>query len=273
MLWVLEGVAPMFGRRPNRLRHDAANIALGIINALMTALVFAAATRWVANWAAGRKFGLLSLLDGPAWARWAAAIILFDLWMYAWHVANHKAPLLWRFHQVHHADGELDASSALRFHTGEIALSSVARLAVVPLLGMTVEQLLVYEMILQPVILLHHSNVRFPPAVDYALRWLIVTPRIHWVHHSKIRRETDSNYSSIFSLWDRLFRTLRWHDPRTIELGLEYTGEPETRDLGKMLALPLHQPPRAPDGACDDSPGRKAGVPDAPRDQCPDRGE
>ena len=240
-LWVIEGFAPMFGRRPDRVRHDAANIALGLFNAAMTALLFATALAAAAAWAQRERFGLLHRLDAPAWIEWALAIVLFDLWMYGWHVANHKVPLLWRFHQVHHADAQLDASSALRFHTGEIALSSLARLAILPLLGMSLAQLLTYEMILQPIILLHHSNVRFPAALDRVLRLLIVTPRIHWVHHSRLRSEHDANYASVFSFWDRLFRTLRWKEPRAIDMGLAYTGERETRDLRQMLVLPFRR--------------------------------
>jgi sterol desaturase/sphingolipid hydroxylase (fatty acid hydroxylase superfamily) len=106
---------------------------------------------------------------------------------------------------------------------------------------MTVLQLLVYELILQPIILLHHSNVRFPEPLDRLLRLVIVTPRIHWVHHSKIRAEHDANYASVFSWWDRLFRTLRWRTPPELELGLFYTGEPETRDVRTMLALPFRK--------------------------------
>lgn len=250
-LWVWEGVAPMFGGRHRgtaaggRLRKDAANIALGLMNAGLVALLFAASVVAVADWAARERFGLLNRVEWPAWVEWALATVLFDAWMYGWHLANHKVPLLWRFHQVHHADAELDASSALRFHTGEIALSSIARLVILPLLGMSFVQLLAYELILQPIILLHHSNVRFPEALDRVLRLVIVTPRIHWVHHSKVRAETDSNYASVLSCWDRLFRTLRWKDAPELELGLPYTGERETRSLPRMLALPFRRTGRS----------------------------
>ncbi len=248
LLWVLEGLWPMFGWRPHRWRHDAANLALGLLNAAVVSLLFASLLAADAAWAEQNRFGLLRLLRMPAWLNWTLAIVLFDLWMYLWHVANHKTPILWRFHQVHHADRELDATSALRFHTGEIVLSSITRLAVLPLLGMTLAQLLVYELILQPIILLHHSNVRFPAGLDRVLRLVIVTPRIHWVHHSKLRIETDSNYSSVLNGWDRLFRTLRWKKPQEIEWGLDYTGEQESNELGGILGLPLRKftTPRKP---------------------------
>ena len=194
----------------------------------------------VAAWSAEHGLGLLHLVDLPPWASWAAAIILFDLWMYVWHVLNHKVPLLWRFHAVHHADRRLDVTSAVRFHTGEIVLSAAARLAVVPLLGLTLEQLLLYELVLQPIILFHHSNVRTHPLLDRVLRWIIPTPRVHWVHHSKVRMETDSNYGSVFSWWDRVFRTFRLRpDAGRIEFGLEISGDHESDDLTGMGIMPF----------------------------------
>jgi len=172
---------------------------------------------------------------------WPAGLLLFDAWMYAWHVLNHKLPLLWRFHAVHHADRELDTSSALRFHTGEIILSGCARLAVLPAIGLTIQQLLLYETMLLPVILFHHANVRIPKRLDEWIRAVIVTPRMHWVHHSRLRPETDSNYASVLSVWDRLFGTFRMRDdPGRIELGLdEDRDERQWRTLWGMLIRPF----------------------------------
>jgi sterol desaturase/sphingolipid hydroxylase (fatty acid hydroxylase superfamily) len=163
--------------------------------------------------------------------------------MYVWHVLNHKISFLWRFHAVHHADKEVDASTALRFHTGEIVFSTLARLVVLPLLGMTLPQLFLYEAILLPVILFHHSNVRVPYRLDTALRWLIPTPWMHWVHHSRWRPETDSNYGSVLSIWDRIFGTLRLRDdPWRLNLGLEEDQEEsEWRTLLGMLVRPFRR--------------------------------
>lgn len=241
VLWVLEGVAPEFARRGQRLAHFLRNIALGVMNGLIVAALFAAALLAVTEWARERGFGLLNLLELPWWLAWPLAIVLFDFWMYVWHVLNHKIPFLWRFHAVHHSDAELDASSALRFHTGEIVLSSMLRLAVVPLLGMSLAQLLLYELILLPVILQHHSNIRMPARVDRVLRTIIVTPWMHWVHHSQWQPETDSNYASVFSWWDRLFRTFRLRqDPERIELGLDGLRPEQWSTFKGMLLLPLN---------------------------------
>ena len=241
VLWVLEAVAPMFAERRRRVSHDAANVALGLLNAVVAALLFGGAMLLVTEWARQEPFGLLHWLDWPAWIAWPLGLVLFDAWMYVWHVLNHKTPLLWRFHAVHHADRELDASSAMRFHTGEIVLSSCARLAVLPLIGLTMPQLLVYESILLPVILFHHSNVRVPRRVDAIIRWVVVTPWMHWVHHSRWQPETDSNYASVLSIWDRLFGTFRLRDdPTRIELGLDDDhDERQWRTLWGMLTRPF----------------------------------
>ena len=132
LLWILESFAPMFLERGRRVSHDAANVALGLLNAAIAAVIFGGAMLLVTEWARQQPLGLLHWLDAPAWVSWPVAIVLFDGWMYGWHVLNHKVPLLWRFHAVHHSDREMDASSALRFHTGEIVLSGCGRLIVLP---------------------------------------------------------------------------------------------------------------------------------------------
>jgi len=246
VLWLLESIVPMFIERKRRLSHDVSNLALGLLNAVVAATLFGAAMLLVTEWARQQPFGLLHWLDMPTWIAWPIGLLLFDMWMYIWHVLNHKVPLLWRFHAVHHADREVDASTALRFHTGEIILSGIARLAVLPLIGLTMPQLLVYELIFLPVIMFHHSNVRVPGHLDAILRWVIVTPWMHWVHHSRWQPETDSNYASVLSIWDRVFGTFRLRaDPRTIDLGLDDQREEhdarQWRTLWGMLRRPFRR--------------------------------
>ena len=242
LLWLVEGLVPMFEGRRGRARHDAANVALGILNAAVAAFVFAGATLAATEWARASSFGVLHWLGAEGVWGFALGFVLFDLWQYLWHRLNHALPLLWRFHAVHHADRELDASSGLRFHTGEIVLSSVARLAVLPLLGMTIGQVLLYEAVLLPLILFHHGNVGVSAGADRWLRWLVVTPWMHWVHHSDYQPETDSNFSSVFSFWDRIFGSFRLvADPRALTLGLEETGRRDWATLPGMLAMPFRR--------------------------------
>ncbi len=248
-LWIAEGIVPMFVGRAHRAAHTARHMALAAINAGVLALVFAGATLGVSAWAEGRGVGLLRLVAIPPWAHWALALVLIDLWQYFWHRLNHRVPLLWRFHAVHHSDAEMDASSGVRFHIGEIVLSGLARLAVLPAIGATVEHVALYELIVTPIVLFHHSNIRVPRRLDRVLRLVIVTPWMHWVHHSRLQPETDSNYSSGLSVWDRLFRTFRLRDdPRTIRLGLDgYDGE-RSRTLAGMLASPARKTPASEPG-------------------------
>lgn len=174
------------------------------------------------------------------WAGWwtvALDVVLLDLWIYWWHRANHNLAFLWRFHEVHHLDQFLDSTSAVRFHFGEVVLSSLVRAAVIVALGMPVLSVVVFESVVLLAAIFHHSNVALPPRVETALSRLIITPGIHWVHHHAIRADTDSNYGTIFSFWDRLFgsrsRTRRW---ASMPIGVEGRRE---RGVVRLLLRPF----------------------------------
>lgn len=243
VLWTAESVAPMFVGRNRRPSHIANNLGLAALNAGV-AYFFAFGILWVTTWVQSENFGLLHVVALPGWANWVVAIVLFDCWQYWWHRINHRVPLFWRFHAVHHADAEMDASSGVRFHTVEMTFSFFARLIVLPVIGLTIPQLLVYEAISLPVILFHHSNVRLPGPVDRRLRWLIVTPWMHYVHHSRWQPETDSNYASFLSVWDRIFGSFRLREkPQEISLGLDNWDEREWRNLPDMLVAAFRKAP------------------------------
>lgn len=240
LVFWLEGVFPLFQGRKERIRHALRNVGTGALNGLVISLGFAAVTLKSIQIAENNSWGLLRQIDLSPLIEGVFAFILFDLWMYVWHVANHQIPFLWRFHRMHHSDLEVDSTSALRFHTGEIILSSLLRLIVIPLIGMQFLHLLIYEICLQPIIIFHHSNVALPEKIDRILRMVIVTPNMHRVHHSQIRDETDSNYSSIFSFWDRMIRSFRKRkDTRTLVYGLPYLQEKEWQSLWGMLRTPF----------------------------------
>jgi sterol desaturase/sphingolipid hydroxylase (fatty acid hydroxylase superfamily) len=160
--------------------------------------------------------------------------------MYWWHRMNHRVPFLWRFHRVHHADARMDVSTALRFHPGEIVLSAALRLVVTAAIGAELWQMALYEAIATPIVAFHHSNINLPRRVDDALRWLLVTPWMHWVHHSRLRAETNSNYASVLSVWDRIFGSYRLRpDPDAIEFGLVEFPETERNErVVGMLRMP-----------------------------------
>ena len=241
LLWCLETWLPLYRKRHrNRLRHAGRNIAIALFNTVIIALMFSGITAMVAVWNQNHRFGLLYLIDLPLAIETGIALLLFDGWMYFWHRANHAIPFLWRFHRMHHSDREMDVTSATRFHIGELILSSVLRLGVLPLLGLELWQLILYEVMLLPVIQFHHSNVNLPERWDRLLRTIIVSPNMHRVHHSRIRPETDSNYSSVFSFWDRLARTFRRRDDvEDIEFGLVEFDDAKWQTIAGMLRTPF----------------------------------
>lgn len=247
LIFWLEGLFPLFQGRKERLRHALHNLGIGALNGLVISLGFAAVTLKSIQIAENHSWGLLRQFQWSPFAEGIAAFILFDLWMYIWHRANHQIPFLWRFHRMHHSDLELDSTSALRFHTGEIILSSLLRLVIIPLIGMQFIHLLIYEICLQPVIIFHHSNVALPEKIDRIFRAVIVTPNMHRIHHSQVRDETDSNYSSIFSFWDRIIWSFRKRkDTRMLVYGLPYLQEREWQSLWGMLRTPFVNVPKEP---------------------------
>ena len=238
VLFALEQIFPL--RRTTR-----ALVGRLMVNLALSALTFAAAFLLVKpaalramHWSDARPFGLLHLLTLPEWLRYVLAFLLLDLAFYYWHVLNHRVPFLWRFHNVHHYDPDLDVSTGFRFHFGEVAFSTVFRVVQVALLGVSLPQFAAYEILFQASTLFHHSNVRLPERLEHWLNLVFVSPRMHGVHHSQIRAETDSNFSVVFSFWDRLHRSLRLNVPQDeIKIGVPGYAEPgDNRVLASLTA-------------------------------------
>jgi sterol desaturase/sphingolipid hydroxylase (fatty acid hydroxylase superfamily) len=243
ILWTLEAVIPFLPNRRERVKHSARNITIGAFNAVILAVLYAPILFRLTAWTETNDFGLLRLFDLPLWASVISAVLLQDAWMYAWHRANHRFLFLWRFHKVHHSDPEMDASTAVRFHTGEILISAVLRLGIIAVLGLSLWQVLLYDLLIIPIILFHHSNVQFPEKLDKYYRALFASPAMHRIHHSPERIETDSNYSTVFSFWDRLARSFRLRK-NAVELkyGLgEFTGT-ETERFSVLAMMPFQGP-------------------------------
>lgn len=240
LLWALEAWLPAADMRRGRRRHAARNVSLGLLNAAALALLAGPFVARADGWAEDAGLGLLRLLALPPAGAAVVALLLLDGWMYLWHRANHQVELLWRFHRVHHSDPEMDATTALRFHPGEVLIAAALRLAVIPLLGVSLGQLLIYESVLLPVILFHHSNVNFPERFDRRLRVVLVSPAVHRIHHSRVMDETNGNYASVFSFWDRIAGTFRLRrDGRPVDFGLDgYDGE-ERQQVAGLLTMPF----------------------------------
>jgi sterol desaturase/sphingolipid hydroxylase (fatty acid hydroxylase superfamily) len=205
-------------------------------------------TAAAAAWTANRDFGLLPQMEAPLWATIGVGMIALDLWTYLWHRANHRVPLLWRFHRMHHSDENMDVTTATRFHLGEIAISTAVRLGPVLLLGIAAEAILAYDIVLLLITQFHHSNIGLPDQIDQRLRYVIVTPNMHRVHHSQERPETDSNYSSVLSVWDRLLRTYRERaDYRKIRYGLKRMVGDRFQSFLGMMGTPFRRLPEEAD--------------------------
>lgn len=210
---------------------------------LMGALAIPLVAVAAAFYAARQGWGLFNWLDWPVWLEWLAAILILDLAIWFQHLVSHKVPVLWRLHRMHHADVDIDVTTAIRFHPIEIALSMLWKIVCVVALGAAPEAVILFEIILNGCAMFNHANVALPQGVDRVLRLFIVTPDMHRVHHSVIRREHDSNYGFNLSVWDRLFGTYtpqpeKGHDGMTIGL-TPYQSEDPTR-LGWSLLLPFH---------------------------------
>jgi sterol desaturase/sphingolipid hydroxylase (fatty acid hydroxylase superfamily) len=233
-------------RRPLReaiepkLRRDARNLAVAALSAATLRVLEKPVVEPLAEAVERRRWGLLKQLALPAWAELPLAVILMDYTLYVWHVLTHRVPWLWRFHLVHHVDLDLSATTALRFHFAEMALSVPWRAGQVLLLGVAPRALSIWQTALLASILFHHSNLRLPLALERRLVRLIVTPRMHGIHHSTVEEETDSNWSSGLTLWDRLHGTLRLDVPQdAIMIGVPAYREPEAVALPKILAMPF----------------------------------
>ncbi len=189
-----------------------------------------------------RRLGLLKSLRLPRWLEVAVALLLMDYTLYLWHVLMHRVPFLWRFHLPHHVDLDLDASTALRFHFGELAIATGWRAAQVTLIGVSPFALSVWQTTLLLSVLFHHSNLRLPIEMERKLRWILVTPRMHGIHHSNVKEETNSNWSSGLTVWDRLHGTLRLDIPQdNITIGVPAYRDPDEIGLVEVLKMPFFE--------------------------------
>lgn len=245
LLFALEGVAPLRRRTRPRGARLGINLLVGAMAAGVALMTARPAALGLAEWLAVHGYGLLAVLPGPRWAGWVAGFVLMDLAMYWWHRANHRVAFLWRFHAVHHADPDLDVSTSFRFHFGEVALSTAVRVAQVLVIGVPVGLYLAHEAAFRAAAMFHHGNLRLPLGLERVLNLVLVTPRMHGIHHSEARAEADSNFSAVFRWWDRLWGTLRLDVPQArIRTGFAAYRAKEDNAFWNVALLPFF-PPRA----------------------------
>jgi sterol desaturase/sphingolipid hydroxylase (fatty acid hydroxylase superfamily) len=239
-IFLLEGVIPHYPGRTGRAVHARPHVLTVLLNALLSALLFTGLTGWATAWAGSHHFGLLHVAAIPAPVGLAASFILFDIWMYFWHMANHRIPLLWLFHRAHHSDTAMDTTTAFRFHPGELLLFTLARVPIIILLGVDFHHVLLFETVLNISTLFHHSNLHVPAKWDRLIRTIIVSPDMHRVHHSITPSEFNSNYTSILTFWDRIFGSFRMReDTHTVTLGLKGFREEKWQGFWGFLITPF----------------------------------
>ncbi len=237
-LLAAESFRPLRPRAASRRARLRQNLALGATASLVHRGAVLPVMLLVARRCQGA--GLARLVPGPRWLRDAAAFALLDYTTYLWHRSNHEARFLWRFHAVHHTDVDLDVTTAARFHPGEIALSVIAAAIQVRIAGPRPAVAAAYAVAMQIAAAFHHANLRLPPGLDRALAAIVVTPRMHGVHHSVRRDEAGANWSVIFSVWDRIHRTLRLDVPAgRLTIGLPAYRDPRELGVARLLGMPF----------------------------------
>ncbi|HYF21836.1 MAG TPA: sterol desaturase family protein [Caulobacteraceae bacterium] len=243
---LLAGAEAAWPRRgaPERLRRWPGNLGLAVVSALLLRLLAPAAGVAAALLAEERGWGLLNLAPVPGWIAFVTTLVLLDLAVWTQHLVTHRVGWLWRLHRVHHTDTAFDLTTGLRFHPLEIALSLLWKAAVIVALGAPVAAVLAFEILLNAAAMFVHADLRLPSALERTLRRVLVTPDMHRVHHSSIRSETDSNFGTLLSAWDRLFHTYRAQPAeghQAMRIGLDEFRAPAERRLDRLLTLPFRK--------------------------------
>jgi len=230
--------------RPHERLRPAwrANLGLWGIDALVMALVCGACGFALAGWAEARGIGVLAAAGAGGWLAIGLGILGLDAVSWAWHRANHRVPLLWRFHQAHHADASFHVTTGLRFHPGELLLALPVRLAVILALGVPAVGVLVFELVFGVANLVEHANLELPRRAELALRRVLVTPSLHRRHHVADWRDLNTNFGTIFSVWDRLAGTFGASEPgRHVTTGLPGRSGLAPPSLRELLLLPARR--------------------------------
>lgn len=239
LVW-LENRRPLRSSVEPKLRRNTRNLAVAGTAALALLLAERPIAAPLTEFVERRKIGLLKVFRLPKILETFSAVVMMDYTLYLWHVLTHKVPFLWRFHLVHHIDLDLDASTAIRFHFGEMIVSVLWRSAQILVIGVSPLSFAAWQLFLFPEILFHHSNVRLPEGLEKIIGKLIVTPHLHGIHHSAVRDETDSNWSSGLTVWDFLHGTLKTDvSQNEITIGIPAYQDKTEVTLSKILPLPF----------------------------------
>jgi sterol desaturase/sphingolipid hydroxylase (fatty acid hydroxylase superfamily) len=239
-LFIAENRRPLRKPTQSKLQRALRNLAVAGLGGAVLGLLQAPVIEPLCRIVERRRWGLLKRRRLPALTELALGIGLMDYSLYVWHVLTHKVPVLWRMHLAHHVDLDLDASTAVRFHFAELAASIPYRAAQVLLIGIGPRTFQAWQAFTIGSVLFHHSNLRLPRRAEQGLALVVMTPRLHGIHHSTVQEQTNSNWSSGLTLWDHLHGTFRADVPQdSIEIGVPAHRDPNELSLWKVLALPF----------------------------------
>ena len=243
---IIELMVPYRASSVSKVKRWANNLSLAFFNSLILHLVFSTTIITTAHYVTNNKLGVMNLeqMSGlPHWLRILLIIVVLDFVLYIWHVLNHLIPLFWRFHRVHHSDPNMDVSTATRFHIGELTMSAIIKIALIFFIGPAITTVIIYECTVVFCAQFHHSSLKVPKWLEYVLWILFVPPSMHRIHHSVIRKEMDSNYGTIFSVWDRIVGTLVTRvDQSKIRIGIGAYQDTTKLNFHNLMVMPFTKP-------------------------------
>ncbi|MDY6855238.1 MAG: sterol desaturase family protein [Thermodesulfobacteriota bacterium] len=242
---ILEITIPYRPNSVSKTKRWANNMLITLFNSVIINLLFSALIVKTAIYVNTHQLGILNLIDLPRWPKICITVVFMDLMLYVWHLLNHEMPLFWRFHRVHHSDLNMDVSTATRFHIGELAISAVIRISLIFFLGASTFGVFIFESLLVLCAQFHHSSLKVPGWFEKFFWILFVPPSMHRIHHSVVIKERDTNYGTIFSLWDRSFGTFLSNvDQDRIRIGMGAYPKPNKLNFHQLLAMPFTRPVR-----------------------------
>lgn len=239
--WVLEGYYPLFSFSWKRYKHALTNLVFLLATVVLNILL-GSVTIIACEWVTAHRFGLLNWLQIPLWAEIVAGIFLMDFFgQYAPHYAMHKIKWMWKFHMIHHSDTKVDVTTGTRHHPGEWIFRECSTIAGVFVVGLPIGMYFLFRSTQAVFTHFNHANIRVPLWLDKPISWIFVSPNMHKVHHHYKRPYTDTNYANIFSLWDRLFGTFAYSDPKNLKYGLDVLDGTNDESVGYQLQLPFNK--------------------------------
>lgn len=242
---IFEWLAPYRTPSASKPKRWGINFSITMINNIVLTLLFTGMILKTADYVTENRVGVLNMVDIPRWAKIVITVVFLDFMLYIWHLLNHEVPFLWRFHRVHHSDLNMDVSTATRFHIGELAVSALIKISLIYFLGAEFIAVIIFETALVLCAQFHHSSLRVPGWFESIFRVFFVPPSMHRIHHSVVIKERNSNYGTIFSLWDRGLETLVKNvDQDGIRIGVGAYRDPAKLQVHHLLAMPFTKPVR-----------------------------